>query len=134
MTSTLASLEKGHEFPPIAIDLTRDWVAGYVAAVEDGSIASHEDVVPPMALATLGVRALLESAGLPEGAVHVGQELSSHRAVQAGETLGARARVVSRGERAGWVLMGLELSITDADGAPAMTGRATLTFPAGGGD
>ena len=30
MTSSLASLDKGHEFPPIAFDLTMGWVAGYV--------------------------------------------------------------------------------------------------------
>jgi len=133
MTSSLASLDKGHEFPPIAFDLTMGWVAGYVAAVEDKSIAAHEDVVPPMALATLAVRTLLESAGLPEGAVHVGQELTFLRSVQIGESLAARATIVSRGERAGWVLIGLELSITDAEDAPAMSGRATLTFPAGAG-
>lgn len=130
MTATLAAYGKGHEFKPISFDLTPDWVADYVAAVEDGAIATHNDVVPPMALATLGVRTLLESAGLPQGAVHVGQELSFLRTAQVGETLAARASIVSRGERAGWVLMGLDLSITDAGAATVMTGRATLTFPA----
>lgn len=130
MTQTLAAFGKGHEFPPTSFDLSHDWVADYVAAVEDAAIASHAGVVPPMALAALGVRALLESAGLPEGAVHVGQELSFHRAVNTGETLAARAKIVSRGERAGWVLVGLDLSISDADDAVVMTGRATLTFPA----
>lgn len=129
MTSTLASLNKGHEFPPVSFDLSSDWVTDYVAAVEDAAIALHEDVVPPMALATLGVRALLRAAGLPEGAVHVGQELAFHRAVQIGETLAARARIASRGERAGWVLVGLDLAITDSDDAGVMSGRATLTFP-----
>lgn len=130
MTQTLAAFGKGHEFPPTSFDLSQEWVADYVAAVEDGAIASHTGVVPPMALATLGVRALLESAGLPEGAVHVGQELSFHRRVQTGETLAARAKIVSRGERAGWVLVGLDLTIADADDAAVMSARATLTFPA----
>jgi acyl dehydratase len=130
MTATLASLDKGHEFLPVSFDLSRRWVGDYVAAVEDAAIASHKDVVPPMALATLGVRALLQAAGLPEGAVHVGQELAFNRAVQTGETLVARAKIVSRGERAGWVLMGLDLSITDSGDDAVMTGRATLTFPA----
>jgi acyl dehydratase len=130
MTATLASLDKGHEFPPASFNLSRDWVADYVAAVEDAAIASHSGLVPPMALATIAVRTLLESAGLPEGAVHVGQELAFRRAVQTGETLAARAKIVSRGERAGWVLVGLDLSITDSDDAAVMSGRATLTFPA----
>ena len=130
MTATLAAFGKGHEFTPISFDLSHDWVTSYVAAVEDDAIASHHDLVPPMALATLGVRTLLESVGLPQGAVHVGQELSFKRAVRVGETLAARARIVSRGERTGWVLMGLDLSITDAEADEVMAGRATLTFPA----
>lgn len=130
MTATLAAFGKGHEFPPISFELSEDWVAGYVAAVEDASIAAHSGVVPPMALATLAVRTLLDSAGLPAGAVHVGQELNFLRAAAVGESLAARATITSRGERAGWVLMGLELSIGDADGSPVMSGRATLTFPA----
>ena len=130
MTATLAAFGKGHEFTPISFELTQDWVGAYVAAVEDDAIASSSNTVPPMALATLGVRTLLESAGLPQGAVHVGQELSFTRAVRVGEALAARARIVSRGERAGWVLMGLDLLIADADACEVMAGRATLTFPA----
>lgn len=129
MTATLAAFGKGHEFPPISFDLTKDWVADYVGAVEDAAIASHGDIVPPMALATLGVRTLLDSAGLPQGAIHVGQELAFLRSVTIGETLAAHAKVTSRGERAGWILMGLDLSITDAAHTPVMAGRATLTFP-----
>ena len=69
------------------------------------------------------------AAGLPEGAVHVAQELSFVRSVSPGEALTASARVLSRGERQGWVLMGVDLTVADDSGASVMNGRATLTFP-----
>lgn len=129
MTATLAAFAKGHQFPPLQLDLSERWVRTYVEAVGDTTIEHHPGSVPPMAIATLAIGALLKSAGLPEGAVHVAQELSFARSVSVGEALTASARVLSRGERQGWVLMGVNLTVTDHDGRSVMDGRATLTFP-----
>ncbi|MDO8617242.1 MAG: MaoC family dehydratase [Dehalococcoidia bacterium] len=134
MALTLGSLPKGHRFPPVEFALSPKWVREYIAAVEDAAIGPAGDaLVPPMAVAALSVRALLEQAGLPPGAIHLGQELTFSRALHTGERLTAEAAVASRGERQDWVLMGVELAVRDAAGRPVMAGRATLTFPAGGG-
>ncbi len=128
---TLASVQKGHEFPPAEFELTPDWVSAYVAAVADGAIASlGANAVPPMAVVALSIRALLEGAGLPPGAIHVGQELAFRRAVRVGDRLAVMASVASRGERAGWVLMGVDISVTSG-AVELMSGRALVTFPAG---
>jgi acyl dehydratase len=127
---TLADLEKGYEFPPASFTLTDDWVDGYISAVEDEAIAAAlgDGAVPPMAVAALGVRALLEHAGLPTGTLHAGQELAFSSPVRRGDTLTASARVGSRGERAGWVLMGVDLRV-ERPGETVMTGRGLLSFP-----
>ena len=129
MPPRLDALAKGHKLQPSAFELTAEWVREYVAAVEDEAIGRMgPDLVPPMAVAALAVRALLDQAALPPGAVHIGQEMTFRRAVRTGERLSATARVVSRGERQGWVLMGIELSVT-GEGGPVMEGRATVTMP-----
>jgi acyl dehydratase len=127
--TTLAALEKGHEFPPASFDLSDEWVGDYVASVEDEAIGALDGgFVPPMAVAALAIRALLEQASLPPGTLHAGQELAFTAPVRRGESLTVAARIASRGERAGWVLMGVELRVA-GDGATVMTGRATLSFP-----
>jgi acyl dehydratase len=127
--TTLAALEKGHEFPPASFDLSDEWVGDYVASVEDDAIGALDGgFVPPMAVAALAIRALLEQASLPPGTLHAGQELAFTAPVRRGESLTVAARIASRGERAGWVLMGVELRVA-GDGATVMTGRATLSFP-----
>ena len=129
MTVSLAALPKGHEFAEARFELTQGWIEEYRSAVEDHTDAPD---IPPLALATICLRELLEQTSLPEGAIHVGQELNfslSGKPIAAGV---ARARIASRGERQGWVLMGIEMSIEDEGGAPLMSGRATLTFPANG--
>lgn len=130
MTQSLASVDKGHEFPATDFELSPEWVSEYIAAVEDGAIAGlGPGAVPPMAVAALSIRSLLEASGLPPGAIHVGQEMAFNQAVQVGDRLTASARVASRGERGGWVLMGVDMSIMrGAD--EVMSGRAVVTFPA----
>jgi acyl dehydratase len=130
MTVSLAELHKGDEFPPVSFELSTDWVSQYVDAVDDCAILGlGEAAVPPMAVAALSIRAMLEHASLPPGTVHAGQELSFRRAARVGEVLEVSGRVVSRGERAGWVLMSVEMNVSaGSDGL--MDGRATVSFPA----
>ena len=130
MTVSLADLPKGHEFAEARFDLTRRWIEEYRSAVEDQTDAPPD--VPPLALATICLRELLEQTSLPEGAIHVGQELNFSLSGNPIAAAVARARIASRGERQGWVLMGIELGVEDEHGAPMMSGRATITFPADG--
>ncbi len=133
MTVSLAALPKGHEFAETRFQLTPEWVSEYTAAVEDGAVGSVPDIpYPPMALAAFSVRALLDQASLPGGAIHVAQELNFALDAESSDVLIARARIASRGERQGWVLMSIELEIGDETGSPLMSGRATITFPAEG--
>jgi len=130
MTVNLADLPKGHEFAETRFELTPEWAAEYRAAVEDQTNAPAD--LPPLALAAFSIRALLHQGALPEGAIHVSQELNFLNRGEMGGSAVARARVASRGERQGWVLMGIELAIEDEDGKSMMSGRATITFPAEG--
>jgi len=129
MAVSLADLPKGHEFAETRFELTPEWVAQYRAAVEDAS-SDPSGAPPPLSLATLSMRALLEEAALPSGAIHVSQEISFSLGRQSSDFVVAKARVASRGERAGWVLMAIDLEVEDETGTPMMNGRATITFPA----
>ena len=129
MTISLADLEKGHEFPPVTFELTPEWVGQYIAATRDESgRALGPQLVPPMAIATLCIRTILEQSSLPSGSIHAAQEIAFMGGALPGETLAAQARIVSRGGRAGWVLLNVTLEATSA-GHRVMTGRAMLTFP-----
>lgn len=129
MTVSLSTLPRGHEFPPATFRLTPEWVREYVLAVGDQAITALDGYVPPMAVAALSIRALIEASPLPAGALHAGQEVAFRRAVRVGEELTANARIASRGERGGWVLLSVDFEV-HAGGETVMTARGTLTFPA----
>ncbi len=132
MSQSLEALSKGYEFPPVAVDLSSAWVRDYTKAVEDGAIGTlGAELVPPLALAALSIRAFLQGAQLPAGAIHLGQEVSFARPINVGERISAGGRVASRGERRGWMIVGIELTIEDESCATIMTGRTTVTIPLG---
>ena len=102
MPLNLEALSKGHEFPSVAFHLSSQWVREYAEAVEDGAIAGlGRDMVPPMAVAALSIRALLDSARLPTGAIHLGQEVAFFRPVGMGERLSAAGRDRQPGRTSG---------------------------------
>ncbi len=129
----LDQLPRGHRFAPASFALAGDWVDAYLQAVEDATTpALAPETVPPLATLALAVRALLEQAHLPEGTLHLSQEMACHRAPRRGETVTAEAAIVSRGERQGWLLLSIELTVRDRQGDPVVSGRATLGVPSGG--
>ena len=90
------ALPKGYQMPPFTFELSPEWVREYTAAVEDEAIgALDEGLVPPMAVAALAVRSLLEGAELPPGTIHLGQEMAFLKPVRLGERLSVSARVAS---------------------------------------
>lgn len=126
---SLAALPRGHVFPPAAVSLTRDAVAAYVAATQDESAYAASGAVPPLAVAALALRRLLEACSLPPGSLHTGQELEFHAAVRPGEELTMTGAVAQRSERAGMAIVVVEFTVSRSDGAPVVTGRTTVMAP-----
>src|SRR3972149_4844236 len=103
MPPRLDALPKGHHLPPSAFELSPQWVREYAAAVEDEAIGALDgSLVPPMAVAALAVRSLLEAAKLPPGAIHLGQEMSLLEPVRVGERLAVQAPAGSARAGASW--------------------------------
>ena len=84
-----------------------------------------------MAVAALGMRAVLQGLALPHGTIHLGHEHTSTRAVQVGERLTCKAKVVRRSERNEGVFVVVEFGLSSNDGEPVVKGRATVMTPKG---
>jgi 3-hydroxybutyryl-CoA dehydratase len=128
MTVSLGTAQRGTRIPGGTVDLAPGWLREYVEAVEDATIASL-GVVPPMAVATQSVGALLKGARLPPGAIHASEQLSWSRHFRGNEDLVADGLVDGRAERQGWVLVTILHEITDDEGEIALGGKASIVFP-----
>ena len=116
--------DKGYCFPRTEFQLTQEWVADYVDAVEDSAIDA--EVTPPMAVATQAIRILLSEMPLPPGALHGGQDLEFLRPVGRGEQLSLQARVANNSSRRGLTVVAVDLVVEDKSGATVMRGRSTI--------
>ena len=125
-----SSIIAGQELDEVQFNLDTSLVEGYIAVVDDQSgLYQGTDLVPPTAVAALGVRTLLEGFALPPGAVHVAQELASHRIATRGQQVFCRVRVAQSSQRReGWFLV-LEFTVANDQGQPILEGRTTLMVP-----
>ena len=128
-----AALRPGQEISRQTYRLDPDTVARYVEAVGDQSRFSMQPrdtaPVPPMAVAALGLRGVLEDLAIPGGAVHAGQELEFSGAVQVGETLQCIATLAQNSVRGEWRFMVVQLAVQDGGGRQVMTGKSTIMVP-----
>jgi len=130
----IEALEKGHQFSATSFVLDEEAVARYVEAVEDEALprlaqAEGKAWVPPMAVAALALRSLMEEMVLPAGAIHVSQELEFVRAVEAGERITCRAWLSHRSQRGGWWVLAVEMEGAGESGQPVLAGRSTVMVP-----
>ena len=108
-------------------------VSAYRDAVGDQSrISSSEDgltLVPPMAVAALSFRGVVNDLAIPGGTVHVGQEFEFNRPVAIAETLHCKATVVQNSVRGDWRFLVVRLEVEGAEGRTVMGGKSTIILP-----
>jgi acyl dehydratase len=88
-------------------------------------------LAPPMAVAALSLRGVVNDLAVPAGTLHAGQELEFSGAVQVGETLACKATVLQNSVRGAWRFLVVGLSVEDGRGVPVMSGKSTLVVPVG---
>jgi acyl dehydratase len=130
----IEALEKGQQFSAASFVLDEEAVARYLEAVEDEALprlaqAESKAWVPPMAVAALALRSLMEEMTLPAGSIHASQELEFVRAVEAGERITCRAWLSHRSQRGGWWVLAVGMEGTDESGRPVLAGRLTVMVP-----
>jgi acyl dehydratase len=134
VNKAIETLEKGHQFSATSFVLDEEAVARYLEAVEDGALPRLAQTegkawVPPMAVAALGLRSLMEEMTLPAGAIHVSQELEFVRPVETGERIACCAWLSHRSQRAGYWVLAVEMEGADESGRSLLTGRLTVMVP-----
>ena len=128
-----SALEPGREFSEHSYRLDADTVARYVDAVDDRSgvsgPAEGEDLVPPMAVAALSLRGVVNDLAIPGGTLHAGQELEFSGAVQVGETLECTATIAQNSVRGEWRFLVVEQAVRGSGGRQVMAGKSTIMVP-----
>ena len=103
-------------------------VSAYVEAVGDSS--ASPSTAPPMAIAALSLKGVVQDLAIPGGTLHVGQEIQFKGAVSPPETLDCRATLLQNSVRGEWRFLVVQLEVEDSGGRQVMDGKSTIMVPA----
>ena len=113
--------------------LDSEMVSKYTDAVGDQSQLHTRDdgraLAPPMAVAALSLRGVVNDLEIPGGTLHAGQEMDFIRAVPTGEKLDCRATLLQNSVRGDWRFMVVQLQVEDSAGRRVMVGKSTIMLP-----
>jgi hypothetical protein len=128
--AALADLPVGHTFDPIAFVIDAEKSRAYREATGDAlPLYDDANAVPPLAVAALALGALMEVIDLPDGTLHGNETLQAQSAVPVGASLTCVPTITRNSARAGMVFTTFEFVVSH-DGAPVMTARSTVLYPA----
>ena len=113
--------------------ITEDTVSTYLSAVQDESALLSDSngatIAPPMAIAALSLRGVIEDLNIPGGTLHVGQETSNINLVSIGTELTCKANVLTNTVRGDWRFLTVTLKVTTSDKTPVLSGKSTIMLP-----
>ena len=113
--------------------LDEDMVGEYLGAVKDVSdlppSGDGRRLAPPMSMAALSLRGVVQDLQIPGGTLHVGQEFEFTKAVTVGSTLECEATLAQNSVRGGMRIMVVTSTVRDADGVEVMSGKSTIMLP-----
>lgn len=101
----------------------------YVDAVDDRSHLELSGIVPPMALAALSVRGVVNDLKIPGGTLHLGQEIRFAGPARIGDTINCSAELTQNSVRGGNRVLVIKLCVTGGDCQSIMTGKSTIAIP-----
>ena len=109
-------------------------VSQYADAVGDRvmlrSSVDGRPLVPPMAVAAMSLRGVVQDLEIPGGTIHAGQELEFRGAVEVGTELECSATLAQNSVRGEWRFLVVNLEVVDGAGLVVMTGKSTIIVPA----
>ena len=136
-TIDYAALAIGQEVSRQSYVLDKKSVDLYMEAVQDNSsmdtpyeYVDLPNLAPPMSVAALSLRGVVNDLKIPGGTLHVGQEMTYTKPVEVGEQLDCVAVLTSNNVRGDWRFMVVDLQVSNIAGKIVMGGKSTIMLPA----
>jgi len=123
-------LNIGYEFPQASFHLDSATVSAYLKAVgESSTLYLNTGLVPPMAAIALAMAVLSRTISLPEGAIHVSQELELCHIITLKDTITSLAKVTKKLKSSKFHLLTIELHLHNQDNVEVLWGQTEFILP-----
>ncbi len=123
-------LKAGQEFPAAAFQVDSATASDYLKAVEEENVIYQDTgLVPPMAVAALALKALINAISMPPGTIHVSQEFEFLAAVSTQDTMTSHATVSRIQQRGKLHLINVDISVLNQENQPVLAGKTGFILP-----
>ncbi len=133
MTNDYESLQPGDLVSKRLHTITEETLSIYLDAVQDQTeiLQDHDGNIttPPMAVAAISLKGVIEDLKIPGGTLHVSQETSNINTVAVGAELTCEANVITNSVRGAWRFLTVELKVTADNKALVLSGKSTIMLP-----
>ena len=102
----------------------------YLFATQDYNSKNLTSSIPPMIIAALGIRGVVNDLKIPGGTLHVGQEINFTQSVSIGETLKCEANLLSNTVKKEWRFMSVGIEVLNQNNDLVMEGKSSIMLPA----
>ncbi len=126
----ISELKPGDKIPTSSFTLEPNKIKDYIEAVEESSgyftQCSQGAVTPPIACASLAMAALFKHIEVPEGAIHLSQEITLNKPIEVGQTLLCHASLIRNQVRRALRIMTIQLEVNDESGEEVLQSKTSF--------
>ena len=116
-----------------SIEINQNLVNDYMESTQDtsGFISdlNGNKYIPPMAIAAYGLQIVIDFLNIPNGTLHVGQELMIENPAIIGEYIDYEASIYTNSIRNNWRFVTIEIHSKNSEKNKIMTTKSTITMP-----
>ena len=132
MTSSheIGKLPVGYKFKPVDYTVSKKDVDNYLSAVGTSSeFYSRNEICPPKALLAFSLRSIMEEISLPEGSIHVSQEMNCYGTICNNDKVILGGEISQNSSRSGWRYLTLDVTVESGTKKCSISGKATILVP-----
>ena len=126
----IGKLPVGYKFNAVDYTISKKDVDNYLSAIGTSSpFYSTNEICPPTALLAFSLRSIMEEISLPEGSIHVSQEMSCHATIYNNDKVVLGGAISQSSSRSGWRYLTLDITVASGAQKCSISGKATILVP-----
>ena len=126
----IGNLPVGYKFKAVDYTVSRKDVDNYLSAVGTSSqFYSRNEICPPTALLAFSLRSIMEEISLPEGSIHVSQEMICYETIYNNDKVILGGAILQSSARSGWRYLTLDITVESGAKKCSISGKATILIP-----
>tara|TARA_B100000029_G_C17396307_1_gene895335 strand:- start:265 stop:666 length:402 start_codon:yes stop_codon:yes gene_type:complete len=129
-SNEIGKMPVGHKFDSVEYTVSKEDVNNYILAIGNPSDFYYSgEISPPTALLAFALRTVMAEIHLPEGSIHVSQEMNCYAPIYNNDKVILSGSISQNSSRSGWRYLTFEISVESSGQVGLLSGKSTILVP-----